>query len=104
NCPVRVLRIWMKRANVDSGGIFRRVNRHGKACGERLSTKTVSLIVKNYLRVLGKDPATYSGHSLRAGFVTSAAAAGVPSWKIRQQTGHKSDEMMMRYIRPTKLL
>ena len=50
-------------------------------------------------RAAGFEPSGYSGHSLRAGFATSAAAAGVQSWKIRQQTGHASDAMLMRYIR-----
>ena len=103
SCPIRALRNWMKRAELRAGAIFRRVDRNGHACGERLSTQMVSLIVKKLVRALGKDPAGFSGHSLRAGFVTSAAAAGVPSWKIRQQTGHKSDQMMLRYVRPMKL-
>ncbi|WP_426527876.1 tyrosine-type recombinase/integrase [Bradyrhizobium sp. McL0615] len=51
----------------------------------------------------GIDPTGYSGHSLRAGFATSAAQAGVPSWKIRQQTGHASDAMLARYVREGEL-
>ncbi|WP_312894033.1 tyrosine-type recombinase/integrase [Rhizobium laguerreae] len=52
---------------------------------------------------VGIDPGRYSGHSLRAGFCTSAAQAGVSSWKIRQQTGHASDAMLARYIRSAEL-
>ncbi len=48
---------------------------------------------------VGLDPSRYAGHSLRAGLATSAAAAGVSSWKIRAQTGHASDAMLRRYIR-----
>ena len=56
-------------------------------------------MVKQRLGAVGTDPAYSSGHSLRAGFVTSAAQAGVSSWKIREQTGHKSEAMLARYIR-----
>lgn len=53
--------------------------------------------------LLREDPADYSGHSLRAGFATSAAQAGVSSWKIRAQTGHTSDGMLARYVRDGEL-
>ena len=64
-----------------------------------LSPQSVALIVKAYARKAGLDAVNYSGHSLRAGLITSAAKAGVSSWKIREQTGHKSDAMLQRYIR-----
>ncbi len=59
----------------------------------------MSLVVKARAAVVGLDPSRYAGHSLRAGLATSAAAAGVSSWKIRAQTGHASDAMLRRYIR-----
>lgn len=62
-----------------------------------LSPQSVALIVKAELQSYD-DPTNYSGHSLRSGLVTSAALAGVSSWKIREQTGHKSDAMLARYI------
>jgi integrase len=55
------------------------------------------------LVTVGLAPEEYSGHSLRAGLATSAASAGVSSWKIRQQTGHASDAMLSRYIRDGEL-
>lgn len=61
------------------------------------------MVVKERLAAAGIDPAGYSGHSLRAGLATSAAQAGVSSWKIRQQTGHVSDAMLARYIRDGEL-
>lgn len=103
SCPVRMVRSWLRRARLQSGSLYRKVDRNGVVCGERLSTQVVALIVKDLVEKLGKDPSLYSGHSLRAGFVTSAAAAGVPTWRIRQQTGHQSEQMLMRYIRPTDL-
>jgi integrase len=57
------------------------------------------VIVKRRLEAAGFDPASFSGHSLRAGLATSAAMAGAPTFKIRAQTGHKSDAMLARYIR-----
>ena len=61
------------------------------------------LVVKERLETAGIKPTGYSGHSLRAGLATSAAQAGVSSWKIRQQTGHASDAMLGRYIRDGEL-
>ena len=103
SCPVRTVRSWLRRAGLQSGALYRKVDRNGVVCGERLSTQVVALVVKELVKKLGKDPSHYSGHSLRAGFVTSAAAAGMPTWRIRQQTGHQSEQMLMRYIRPMDL-
>jgi integrase len=61
------------------------------------------LVVRERVQAAGIDPNDYSGHSLRAGLATSAAQAGVSSWKIRQQTGHASDAMLARYIRDGEL-
>lgn len=59
----------------------------------------MALVVRERVAALGYDAVDYSGHSLRAGFATSAAQAGVSSWKIRAQTGHASDAMLGRYVR-----
>jgi hypothetical protein len=64
--------------------------------GKRLSSEAVSLVIKERVAAVGLDPDNYSGHSLRAGRATSAGAASVSSWRIRQQTGHAS---VARYIR-----
>ena len=64
-----------------------------------MSPQSVTLIVKGYAKKVGLDASNYSGHSLRAGLITSASKAGVSSWKIREQTGHKSEAMLHRYIR-----
>lgn len=99
HCPVRALENWQTVSGIVHGAVFRRVNRHGHVLGQRLSGEAVSIILQQRLRDAGFDPAGYSGHSLRAGFATSAAQAGATSWKIRQQTGHASDAMLGRYIR-----
>lgn len=98
-CPVRHLTDWLTRAGIEQGPLFRRIDRHGHIAPDRLSGDAVSVIIKRRVEAAGFDPATFSGHSLRAGLATSAAMAGASSWKIRQQTGHKSDAMLARYIR-----
>ena len=98
-CPVTALNDWLERAGIEDGSVFRPVDRHGNLLDGRLSGEAVSLVVKERVRAVGLEPNEFSGHSLRAGLATSAAAAGVSSWKIRQQTGHASDAMLARYIR-----
>ena len=98
-CPVRHLTDWATYAGIEQGPIFRSIDRHGHISPDRLSGDAVATIMKKRVKAAGFDPATFSGHSLRAGLATSAAMAGASSWKIRQQTGHKSDAMLARYIR-----
>ena len=98
-CAVYALQAWLDASGISTGLIFRGITRHGHISEGGLTAQSVSLVVKERAQAAGLDPAKYSGHSLRAGLVTSAAQAGVSSWKIRQQTGHKSDAMLARYIR-----
>jgi integrase len=102
-CPVSALDTWLDRSGIHDAAVFRPVNSHGVIGTGRLSAEAVSLIIKQRVAATGLDPAAYSGHSLRAGFVTSAAQAGVPTWRIRAQTGHTSDSMLQRYIREAEL-
>lgn len=76
--------------------MFRPVDRHGRIAAARLSGDAISVVVKERVADAGLDPAGFSGHSLRAGFATSAAQAGISSLKIRAQTGHASDQMLAR--------
>lgn len=99
HCPVGALETWIARAGLNEGPVFRPLSRHGRVVEARLSGEAVSLIIKERVAAVGINPADFSGHSLRAGFVTSAAQVGVPTWRIRQQTGHTSDAMLQRYIR-----
>jgi integrase len=102
-CPVHAVADWVSRLPDPYGPVFRRVDRHGNILDQRLSAEAVSLIVKERVGAAGYDPERFSGHSLRAGFATAAAQAGVAGWKIRQQTGHASDAMLARYIRDGEL-
>lgn len=102
-CPVLALHQWLEISGITDGPIFRPVNRHGVVADDALSAQAVALVVKARAKAIGLDPAKFAGHSLRSGLVTSAVQLGVPSWKIRQQTGHKSDAMLARYIRDANL-
>jgi hypothetical protein len=102
-CPVRALDAWLDHAKIIEGPVFRPVTKHGAVLARPLSGEAVPIIVKQRSSSIASEGAHYSGHSLRAGFVTSAAMAGVPTWKIKAQTGHASEAALGRYIRPTEL-
>jgi integrase len=99
HCPVRSLECWLAVSAIKSGPLFRPVDRNGSVLSKRISGEAVSLVVKKRVAAVDLDPTGFSGHSLRAGFATSAAIAGVSSWKIRAQTGHACDMSVARYIR-----
>ncbi len=96
-CPVIALRNWLKRAQVESGPIFRDVS--GEVVGKGMTDHTLARIIKRRVGMLGLDPKKFSGHSLRAGFVTSASAAGMEDWMIAKITGHKSMTILAGYRR-----
>jgi integrase len=98
-CPVAALDAWVAASGIAEGAIFRPVDRHARLQPARLSGEAVSLVVRERVAAARLDPTRYSGHSLRAGLATSAAQAGVPTWRIRAQTRHASDAMLARYIR-----
>ena len=102
-CPVLALQQWLEISGITEGPIFRPVSRHGVVADVALSAQAVALVVKERAKAVGLDPTKFAGHSLRSGLVTSAVQLGVPSWKIRQQTGHASDAMLARYIRDANL-
>lgn len=98
-CPVRSLRAWLERAHITEGPLFRAVDRHGRIATKRLGAQSVAQIVKRWTELSGLDPRAFAGHSLRSGLATSAAAAGKSERAIMAQTGHRSYQMVRRYIR-----
>ena len=102
-CPVRALRAWLDAAGIVSGSLFRPVNRHGRPGTEHLSSRAVAIVVKRAAELAGLDPETFAGHSLRSGLATSAAAASASERSIMDQTGHRSVQMVRRYIRDGSL-
>jgi integrase len=102
-CPVKVLKTWLGLAGIDSGPLFRPINRHDQLVGRKaLTPQSVALIVKASVRMMAGEAAAnmVAGHSLRAGYCTEAATVGLQPFQIREQTGHKSDGTLARYIRP----
>jgi integrase len=102
-CPVRTIQTWIEQASITSGPLFRSINRHGQVKPGRLSGIDVARIVKKLAQRAGLDVAKYAGHSLRAGHATSAAIAGASERSIMNQTGHRSVQMVRRYIRDGSL-
>ena len=98
-CPVQALMRWLKTAGIREGHVFRSVNRYDSVAKQGLTPQSVALIVKAAMAQTGVNAQNFSGHSLRAGYCTSAAEQGQQSWQIRMQTGHKSDVTLARYIR-----
>ena len=97
--PVAALADWLAAAGIEEGPIFREVDRGNRVGTARLSDRAVARIAKGAAERVGIDPATVSGHSLRSGLATSAAAAGAPERTIMRTTGHRSEAMVRRYIR-----
>ena len=102
-CPVREVQGWIEAAEIAEGSLFRSLRKGGTISADRLSSEAVSALIKRHVGGIDLEPAKFSGHSLRAGFVTSAARAGIATHLIRAQTGHASDATMSRYIREGSL-
>jgi site-specific recombinase XerD len=102
-CPVRTVQAWLEVAGVTAGPLFRSINRHGQMQAGRLSGIDVARVVKKLAERAGLDAGKYAGHSLRAGHATSAAIAGASERSIMKQTGHRSVQMVRRYIREGNL-
>jgi len=102
-CPVVSLKNWIEISKITSGPLFRRFIKGSKLSENRLTDQTVALLIKEYLNLAGIDSKNYSGHSLRSGFATSAAESGVEERSIMAMTGHKSTEMVRRYIKDANL-
>ena len=90
-CPVIKIKDWIRYSNIAEGKIY------------NISDKSVSLTIKKYASLAGLDPNLYGGHSLRSGFATSAAEAGAEERNIMAMTGHKTTQMVRRYIQEANL-
>ena len=102
-CPVVSLKKWIQITKITAGPVFRRFSKGSRLSNKRLTDQTVALLIKEYLNLAGINSKNYSGHSLRSGFATSAAESGVEERNIMAMTGHKSTEMVRRYIKEANL-
>jgi len=102
-CPVVSLKKLLDLSKINTGPVFRRFIKGSKLSENRLTDQTVALLIKKYINLAGIDNKNYSGHSLRSGFATSAAESGAEERSIMTMTGHKSTEMVRRYIKEANL-
>ena len=100
--PVEALEAWLKAAEITSGPIFRSINKGGRVLADRLSSQSVALVVKHRAAAAKLDPALFAGHSLRAGFVTSALEDGADALRVMDQTRHRSVDTLRKYDRRAK--
>lgn len=104
-CPVKSLKRWRDLADIKSGPLFFAIGTPGKkfhaevAKRKKLSAATVNAIIKRRIKQGGMNPAGYSGHSLRAGFITAAAKEKIPEYLIQAHTRHRSAKVLRGYIR-----
>ncbi len=102
-CPVKHLKNWLKLSKIKTGPIFRRFVKSSILTHNRLTDQSVVLIIKDCLSLAGIENKNFSGHSLRSGFATVAAESGADERSIMAMTGHKTTQMVRRYIREANI-
>jgi site-specific recombinase XerD len=102
-CPLDAVRTWIKAAAITDGALFRPVTKTGKISARRLSARAVAETVKTYARRAGLKAADFSGHSLRSGFLTSAASRGASVFKMMDVSRHKSVDTLRGYVRDAEM-
>jgi site-specific recombinase XerD len=100
---VEAVQTWLVAAEISVGPVFRSVARGDRVGTEALSPYAASLVIKQRIAAVGLDPAAYSGHSLRSGFLTSAAEAGASLFKLTEVSRHKSLDTLRGYVRRVDL-
>ncbi len=102
-CPVKNLQKWLDISRIKSGPIFRRFSKGLSLTDKRLTDQSLVLLMKTYLNLAGIENKNFAGHSLRSGFATAAAESGADERSIMAMTGHKSTQMVRRYIREANI-
>jgi site-specific recombinase XerD len=102
-CPVINLKNWLAFSKIKTGPIFRRFAKGSILTSHRLTDQSVALIIKDCLKLAGIENQNFSGHSLRSGFATAAAESGADERSIMAMTGHKTTQMVRRYIKEANL-
>jgi len=97
--PVEAVEMWLAAAEINSGPVLRAVLKGNRLQPEPLTDRSVAKIVKRYACLAGLEPAQFAGHSLRAGFITSAAESGATVLRIADQSRHKSLDVLRSYVR-----
>ncbi|MDA9725622.1 site-specific integrase [Candidatus Pelagibacter sp.] len=102
-CPVVNLKKWLELSKIKSGPIFKRFSKGSYLTEKRLTDQSVVLLMKEYLKLAGIENKNFAGHSLRSGFATVAAESGADERSIMAMTGHKTTQMVRRYIREANI-
>jgi site-specific recombinase XerD len=102
-CPVKAVKAWLLAAGIGDGALFRPVAKGGRLGAERLTDQSVCSIVQAYAERIGLKAADFGAHSLRAGFLTSAARRGASVFKMRDVSRHKSMDVLQAYVRDADL-
>lgn len=95
--PVEALYQWINTAHIESGAVFRGVDRWGNIEDVALTGQSINNVIKSRIKKAGLDPADFSAHALRAGYLTEAANRGISLQEAMQQSGHKSIQQAARY-------
>jgi integrase len=102
-CPVAALKAWLEAATITEGPVFRPIAKGERVSAARLTDRSIATIVKAHAARVGLDPAAFAGHSLRSGFLTSAAARGASVFKMADQSRHKSMDTLRGYVRDAEI-
>ena len=102
-CPIKALRDWLKASRIKDGAVFRPISKASRVLDRRLTDRVVVNIVKAHAQRIGLNGAKFSGHSLRSGFLTSAARCGASLFKMIDVSRHKSVETLRGYVRDAEL-
>ena len=102
-CPVAALKAWLEAAAITDGPVFRPIAKGERIQATRLTDGSVAAIVKAHAQRAGLDPKQFAGHSLRSGFLTSAAARGASIFKMADQSRHKSMDTLRGYVRDAEI-
>ena len=101
--PVAALDAWLSAARVAEGFVFRRIGRASQVTDEAMSDRAVARLIQAAAKAAGYDPGQFGGHSLRAGFITSAARTGASIFKIQEISRHRSLEVLAGYVRDAQV-
>ncbi len=101
--PVAALNAWLAVSRVAEGYVFRRIRRAGQVTDEPMNDRAVARLVQAVAKAAGYDPALFGGHSLRAGFITSAARTGASIFKIQEISRHRSLQVLAGYVRDAQV-
>lgn len=96
-CPVRALHDWLSESGIESGPLFRAIDRYGHVRDKPMSTEAVAQIIKSAAKRIGQDPDVFAGHSLRRGGITSALKYAAEQRDVMLQTGHTDPKTLLHY-------